>query len=635
MSPINYSPTILLVDDNRENLDLLTSVLKKINIKIIRAISGQEALSNTNGIELALAIIDVRMPIMSGYDLAVKLNENREENKVPVIFLTANHFDQEEELKGYSSGAVDYLLKPFSQQILLSKVGVFLDLFRQKQTIRRNAELLSSSLENLAMANEHLEEREQKYLKEQLFNKTLLDSLPGIYYLYSYPDLKMVGWNKQHETIFGYEADEMHGRSILDWLLSENRELIIKAIDSFNAQNQISIEAPLITKEGRLIPFLLTAIIFESEGQQYLMGVGTNVSERKQAEEAMHESKSILTKAQQIAQVGSWEYDYKSDRMKCSDETFRIFGFQPREIEPTLNLFYSMVHRDDYTILMDRIEDVKKLFVPLSIDLRIIYPNGEQRFIHEQAEMTFDADGVPAKWIGTVHDITQRKKTEEELKKSLEQLHQLSKHIERARENERLNIARELHDDLGQALTAVKIDLEIIKQNTSDSKAKERLEDVKILVGNTIRTVQRITSQLRPEIIDDLGLEAAIDWYTKEFSKRYGMAVFLDIENGIPISKDDALPLFRIMQESLTNIARHANATHIEILLNQQDNFIQFVVSDNGVGITKDQISAKKSFGIMSMKERAASLGGTFEIKRGENFGSKIMITFPVKIDRL
>uniref|UniRef100_UPI003562A2F1 sensor histidine kinase n=1 Tax=Mariniphaga sediminis TaxID=1628158 RepID=UPI003562A2F1 len=193
------------------------------------------------------------------------------------------------------------------------------------------------------------------------------------------------------------------------------------------------------------------------------------------------------------------------------------------------------------------------------------------------------------------------------------------------------NIARELHDDLGQALTAVKIDLEIIKQNSSDTTIKEKLEDVKTLVGNSIHTVQRITSQLRPEIIDDLGLDAAIDWYTKEFAKRYRIEVFLDIESGIPISNENALPLFRIMQESLTNIARHAHATHIEILLNQQDNIIHFIVSDNGIGISNDQIYSKKSFGIMSMRERATSLGGTFSINCGENFGSKIMISFPIE----
>ncbi|NLO69892.1 MAG: PAS domain-containing protein [Porphyromonadaceae bacterium] len=631
MAHLNSLPSLLIVDDNEENIELLSSVLNRIDVNVIQAMSGHEALVKSAGIELALAIVDVRMPLMSGFELAVKLNENRVENKVPVIFLTANYLDQEEELKGYSSGAVDYLLKPFSNKILLSKVAVFLDLFRQKQTIQKNAELLSKSIKNLAEANERLAEREQKYLKEQLFNKALLDSIPGIFYLYSYPELKMVAWNKQHETLFGYEPEAMEGRHFLEWHLPENHQAILKSLDSFKYKGRVGIETKLLTKNGHPIPFLLTAVKFESQGQKYLIGVGTDISEQKQAEEALRASKTILTKAQQIARVGSWEYDYQSDKMKCSDETFRIFGYQPGEVEPTLHLFYSMVHQDDYPLLMADIEDVKNKHIPLNIDLRIIYPNGEQKFIHEQAEMTFDSNGLPSKWIGTVHDITQRKNTEKELQKSLEQLHQLSNHIEQARENERLHIARELHDDLGQALTAVKIDLEIIKQRASDSIVKERLEDVKVLVGDTIRTVQRITSQLRPEIIDDLGLEAAIEWYTKEFSQRYGIKIFLDIENGIHISNNDALPLFRIMQESLTNIARHAKATHIEIMLHQHDDFIQFEVIDNGVGIKEDKINSKKSFGIMSMKERTTFLGGSFKISRRDTNGSKIEISFPVK----
>ena len=292
-----YQPTILIVDDNIENLDLLAFVLKKINVKIIRAVSGQDALNKSYEIELALAIVDVRMPGMSGYELAVKLNEKREENKVPVIFLTANHFNQEDELKGYSSGAVDYITKPFSQQILLSKVDVFLDLFRQKQIILKNAELLSKSHEDLAQANELLKEREQKYLKEQLFNKALLDSIPGIFYLYTYPELRMVTWNKQHETLFGFMPEEMEGRHVLEWHLPDNHNAVLNSLDGFMDTGQARIETNILAKDGHSIPFLLTAVKFENQGQNYLIGVGIEISERKQAEQAVRDSESILKKA--------------------------------------------------------------------------------------------------------------------------------------------------------------------------------------------------------------------------------------------------------------------------------------------------------------------------------------------------
>ncbi|MDA3853934.1 MAG: PAS domain S-box protein, partial [Bacteroidales bacterium] len=624
-------PNILLVDDNKINLDLLRLVLNDLEANLICAESGLDALEKIEGIELALAILDVRMPQMSGYELATKISKNRKDNKVPIIFLTANSINNDEELKGYSCGAVDYITKPFLQPVLTSKVTIFLDLFIQKKMILQNSELLKKSLEDLSIANANLKEREQKQRQEQLFNNALLTSIPGIFYLYTLPELKLVRWNKKHETIFGYQAEEMQNRSIHDWHTKDSECFTTEMVNNLSYQKQLSVEACMSTKEGKDIPFLLTAVKFESEGQEFLMGVGTDISERKQAEEALIHNESILTRAQKIAHVGSWEYDYSNDHMKVSDETFRIFGLKPGDLEPSLDHFFSMVHPDDGEKLKTNIEAVKRLEAPSSMDLRIHLSNGEKRIIHEQAEMTLDALGQPAKWIGTVHDITQRKQIEAELNKSLEQLHQLSKHIEKARENERLNLARELHDDLGQALTAVKIDLEIIKRHSEDTSIKEKLENVKILVGTTIKTVQRITSQLRPEIIEDLGLEAAIDWYANEFSKRYGIEIFLDIENDIPISNDDALPIFRIMQESLTNIARHAKASHIEIILSKIDDSVQFLISDNGIGITTAEINSKKAFGIMSMKERSASLGGTFDISPGTKYGSQITICFPLK----
>ncbi len=625
---MNQLPNLLIVDDTEQNLALLEVVVRKVRVNLIKATSGPEALEKTLGVELALAIIDVRMPQMDGFELARKLNEIRPDSKVPIIFLTANYDHSATE--GYDSGAVDYIYKPMHAPILLSKINVFLDLFNQKQIIVTNVELLKKSTDELIRTNEALRKREEKLQAQQLFNKALLDSIPGIFYLYTYPELRMVTWNKQHETLFGFESEEMEGRHVLEWHLPENHDEVLNSLDGFMDMGQAGIEANLLAKDGHSIPFLLTAVKFESQGQNYLIGVGTDISEQKQAEVELRVSKTILTKAQQIAHVGSWEYDYKSDRMKCSDETFRIFGFEPGEVEPTLGLFYNMVHRADFQLLMDKIEDVRKLKIPLSIDLRILYSNGVQRFIHEQAEITFDSDGLPVKWIGTVHDITQRKNTEEELQKSLEQLHQLSKHIEQARESERLNIARDLHDDLGQALTAVKIDLGIIKQNVSGNEVIQKINAVSTLVGETIKTVQRLTSQLRPEIIDDLGLHAAIKWYTKEFAQRNGIEIDLDMDSGIPTSPDDSLILFRIMQESLTNISRHSGANHIDIKLIEEDGMVNFRISDDGVGITENEINSKKSFGIIGMKERASSLAGTCDIYSENGNGTIINLIFPL-----
>jgi signal transduction histidine kinase len=361
---MNQLPNLLIVDDTEANLVLLEAVTSKMDLNLIRANSAIEALELTRGVELALAIIDVRMPIIDGFELARKLNESRSDSKVPIIFLTANY--DRDAVEGYDSGAVDYLYKPLHSRILQSKIKVFLDLFNQKQKIIRNTELL--------------------------------------------------------------------------------------------------------------------------------------------------------------------------------------------------------------------------------------------------------------------------KESSDELKKSLEQLHSLAKYTEKAREYERKSIARELHDDLGQALTAVKIDLGIIRHNVEEPNVLLKIDKLSRLVGDTIKTVQRLTSQLRPEIIDDLGLEAAIDWYTKEFGLRNGVEISLDIESGIPISPDNSITLFRIMQESLTNIARHSCASQVNIRLSCFENTINFRVSDNGVGITDANLRSKKSFGLIGMRERAITLGGTFEIGSESGKGAFVNLNFPVQL---
>jgi PAS domain S-box-containing protein len=276
---MNQLPNLLIVDDTAENLILLAALIGKINVNLIKASSGAEALEKTRGIELALAIIDVRMPVMDGYELAMKLNEERTDDKVPVIFLTANYYNESELFKGYDSGAVDYIFKPLNSKILLSKISVFIDLFNQKQKIISGAKLLKTSTDELIQTNYTLKNREEKLEQEQIFNKALLDSIPGIFYLFTYPELRMVVWNKLHETLFGFDAIEMRGQHIFEWHLSETREAVLNSMVTYMETGQTSFKTSLMAKDGRLIPFILTFVKFENQGQIYLIGVGNDITE--------------------------------------------------------------------------------------------------------------------------------------------------------------------------------------------------------------------------------------------------------------------------------------------------------------------------------------------------------------------
>jgi len=199
-----------------------------------------------------------------------------------------------------------------------------------------------------------------------------------------------------------------------------------------------------------------------------------------------------------------------------------------------------------------------------------------------------------------------------ELTESIRQLHLLLLHLEQERENEKVAVSYDLHENLGQVLAVIKIDLGIIKQKVSGIEVISEINKASDLVSETIKTVRRLTSQLHPQILDDLGLEAAIDWYTKDFTHRTGVAVNFNSDTGISFSPDASLSIFRIVQECFNNIARHSGASRVEVRLEKAGESVYLRISDNGTGITDSQIQSEKSFGIKGIKERSVLLGGSF-----------------------
>jgi PAS domain S-box-containing protein len=209
-------PNLLVVDDAEVNLLLFETVINKNQVNLINALSGPEALEKTHGFELALAVIDVQMPGMNGYELAVKINEERFGDKVPIIFVTASHNSEMELLKGYNSGAVDYIFKPVDSHILLCKINVFLGLFNQRQTILRDAELLKESADELKKANAALKNSEEKY-------RSYINNAPDGVFVADETG-KYVEVNEAACKITGYTEDELLRMSIQDILTEESRE---------------------------------------------------------------------------------------------------------------------------------------------------------------------------------------------------------------------------------------------------------------------------------------------------------------------------------------------------------------------------------------------------------------------------
>ena len=227
----------------------------------------------------------------------------------------------------------------------------------------------------------------------------------------------------------------------------------------------------------------------------------------------------------------------------------------------------------------------------------------------------------------------ERELAEMELKRSQELFRNLSTHLQVVREEERTRIARKIHDDMGQALTALKIDLTWLNKKLTDAQPliREKLQSMVTLINETIETVHNLSEDLRPGILDDFGLSAAIEWQAEEFQKRTGIECRINLASDESnLSKEKSTNLFRIVQESLTNVIRHANATKVEINLSEKDGRLLLEVADNGKGITKAAVTNPKSFGLIGIKERVHSLGGEVDISGTPNAGTRLKVKMPI-----
>lgn len=227
-------------------------------------------------------------------------------------------------------------------------------------------------------------------------------------------------------------------------------------------------------------------------------------------------------------------------------------------------------------------------------------------------------------------DISERKRSEKLIQDSQKQLQALSIHIQRMQEEERTRISREIHDELGQSLTGIKMDLVWLKDEISHGQ-KPLVDKLIKFIDTTMRIVQRISTQLRPVILDDLGLIAAIEWQIQDFQNRSGIncELFFETED-ISIDQDRSTATFRILQEALTNIFRHAEASKVIVNLEQKGKNLLMSVIDDGKGITKEQINNRNSLGILGMKERLQPWGGKFLISKITGSGTKLTVRLPL-----
>ncbi|HEY1952182.1 MAG TPA: histidine kinase [Gemmatimonadaceae bacterium] len=259
--------------------------------------------------------------------------------------------------------------------------------------------------------------------------------------------------------------------------------------------------------------------------------------------------------------------------------------------------------------------------------------DGSPMHVEGDYMVIYDDVGRIAGHFGIQRDVTDRHQASEEVRISREQLRALASRLQKVREEERTGIAREIHDELGQALTGLKLDIAWMKRRLPrNHEMTEHCASIIERIDQTLTSVRRIATELRPSVLDQLGLEAALEWQGQEFSTRTGIEVGIEIStSGETLPDDLGSSAFRILQESLTNVARHSQATYVTIRLTQTLDLLVLEVTDNGIGAPTECLAGTASLGMIGMRERALACGGEFKISGHPDRGTTVQLRVPLK----
>jgi PAS domain S-box-containing protein len=582
------------------------------------------------------------------------------------------------------------------------------------------------------------------------------------------PDGRIVSWNEGAERITGYQESEIVGQTLERFYTPQDLEddRPRKHLEAALAMGRLTTQGLRVRKDGtKYWSEISLTPLFDDQGRHRgFAKITRDITERKATEERLSRSESMLSRAQELAHIGNWEWDIGTGDVTWSDELYRIYGSEPESYRPSYQGYLERIHPEERAGAEAAIRRTMETGEPFAADRRILRPDGSLRWMHATGYLARDAQGRPARMFGTCQDITESKRMEnalqiqtelylsmlnaeselgegillaegdtivyhnralaslfgsesvpprslrllfaqgdspahgdflenleargertlppsrgemtvrrrdgtwahigyivssvagpdrprtfavfrdeterrqalEVLETSREQLRRFSSEIERAREEVSARIAREIHDELGQQLTGMKLDLAWLRGHLKDlpeapDALQRKVQDIADLVDTTVEQVRRIASELRPGVLDDLGLSAALEWQAGEFEVRTGIRCRLICDPHVEsLPQDHATAMFRIFQEALTNVARHAGASSVDVSLSIEDRQLRLVVADDGRGIEEEELRSRTSLGLLGMRERAHLLGGETIIRPRNGSGTVVDVTLPL-----
>ncbi len=481
------------------------------------------------------------------------------------------------------------------------------------------------------------------------FVESLVESAPMILYLYDLSSEQCLYVSGRAESILGYTQRALWDmKPLFVSALAHEAEQAshrqhLRALAEADFGQSIQREFRLRGVEGDWVWLRGHDTVFSLNpdgNPDQILGIAFDITAQRLAMEELASDETLFRSLAETTRVIPFEMSLDTGRFTYVGPQAEALLGHPVQDWFRKDGWLSLVHPDDRDMA------VQFMYPPSShpgpevdfqTEFRMRRTNGQDLWVRELVRYGRGAD-QRLRARGFLFDITEAKNHEEELKTTRDRLRELALWNQNVREDERANVAREIHDELGQALTLFRIDLGWMENRLgrfAPTRAldalTEKVNDMKKLVDGTLRTVRRIISNLRPAVLDELGLKAAIEWQAEEFSRRVGIRCQVEAATIPDPGNDTAIAIFRIFQEILTNVLRHAHASRVDVRFTCDGQSLMLAVSDNGRGFSTVDLGHSKSFGLLGMRERARALGGSLEIISKKGCGTTVIVALPLR----
>jgi PAS domain S-box-containing protein len=442
--------------------------------------------------------------------------------------------------------------------------------------------------------------------------------------------------NDAYCKIFQMEKEQLLGKPFSMVYDEDEQEDALKTFQSDIHNNKIKtlFERENTLWNGRKAWFEFSnSFLALPDKNRIILSIIKEISERKKSEMELRESESkykmLFNNANDAVFVTqlSQEKSY-GDFIEVNEVACERLGYTKEEfLQLSPSAIVSQKNIDDFNLNMER------LFKEGHVIYDLVHRAKDKKLIPVEINSHLFFYNEKPTVLSIARDITERKQAEEKLRRTSKLLRELASHLQSVREEERTMIAQEIHDELGQVLTALKIQISLLanKLNKDQQALKEKINSLSDMIDASVESVQKISSKLRPGILDELGLIAAIEWQAEDFEKLTNIKCSLSLPKAeIVLEKNKSTAIFRIFQEALTNITRHSQATKTAISLFNHQSSIYLEILDNGKGITQEQVRDFKSLGIHGMEERAMVFGGQVYIEGIAGKGTAVKVEIPI-----